>query len=105
MGKNTVGAPSLAHGGGTNWYGPKATAAEYGQPPGGIWQITATKALNLIDMGTADSVKWVMQETERRRGIAGLSPNLLAALGNFDFAYAVPNAVAKTIAPKSQKSK
>lgn len=94
MGKDTAGAPSLAHGGGTNWYGPKATAAEYGQPPGGIWQIMATKALNLIDMGTADSVKWVMQETERRRGIAGFSPDLLAALGNFDFAYAVPNAVA-----------
>ncbi len=94
MGKNSAGAPSLAHGGGTNWYGPKATAAVYGTPPGGVWQIQATRALNLVDMSTSESVKWIMEETARRRGINGLSPNLTAALGNFDFAYAIPNAVA-----------
>jgi hypothetical protein len=94
MGKSTAGAPSLAYGGGTNWYGPKATAAEYGQAPGAIWRVSATRALNLIDMGTADSVKWAMEETIRRRGVAGLTPNLLTVLGNFDFAYAIPNAVA-----------
>lgn len=94
MGKNTAGPPNLAHGGGTNWYGSKATAAEYGQPPGGIWQIQANRALNLVDIGTADSVKWIMEETIRRRGIQGLNGDLINVLGNFDFAYAIPNAVA-----------
>jgi hypothetical protein len=94
MGKDTAGLPSLAHGGGTNWYGTKATAAEYGKPPGAIWHMKATRSLNLIDMSTADSIKWIMEETTRRRGINGLSPSLLDVLGNFDFAYAIPNAVA-----------
>ncbi len=94
MGKSTAGAPSLGHGGGTNWYGPKVTAAEYGQPPGAVWRATAKHNLNLLDMSTSDSVKKIMDETARRRGVAGLSPGLTAALGNHDFAYAIPNATA-----------
>ena len=56
--------------------------------------MSANKNLNLIDMSTVNSVKSVMTDTLRRRGIDGLSENIQAALGNFDFAYAIPNAVA-----------
>ena len=49
--------------------------------------------LNLIDMGSARSVRKAMSETIRRTA-GNPSANLQAALGNHDFAYAIQRAVA-----------
>jgi hypothetical protein len=93
MGKSTPGAPALDYHGGTNWYGPKATASVY-VGAGNLWRMAANKDLNLIDMASADSVAAAMDETISRRGGPGLSAGLQAALGNHDFSYAIPNDVA-----------
>jgi hypothetical protein len=89
-----AGPPALAHNGGTNWWGPKATARVYAANGGTMWQALATRNLNLVGMSTAKGVKKAMRETVRRRGAAGLSPALQNALAGHDFAYAVSVAVA-----------